>query len=104
MHQRTPAEYALLETVQRTRASLLEQTNLSPDELRERLCTSMRDEVELHQRELRVERALAPRPVTLREIKGEPKLKKMQLVRQSRLSVMPVTTAEFRLILKMGAL
>src|SRR5207302_10268498 len=44
------------------------------------------------------------RPVTLREIKGEPKLKKMQLVRQSRLSVMPVTTAEFRLILKMGAL
>jgi pilus assembly protein CpaF len=50
MHQRTPAEYALLETVQRTRASLLEQTNLSPDELRERLCASMREEVELYQR------------------------------------------------------
>ncbi len=43
-----------------------------------------------------------PRPVTLREIKGEPKLKKMQLVRLSRLSVMPVTGAEFQLILKMG--
>jgi predicted RNA-binding protein with PUA-like domain len=45
-----------------------------------------------------------PRPVTLREIKDEPKLRKMQLVRQSRLSVMPVTAADFRLILKMGAL
>ena len=45
-----PAEYALLETVQRTRAALLEQTNLSPDELRERLYATMRDEVELHQR------------------------------------------------------
>ena len=44
------------------------------------------------------------RPVTLRQIKDEPRLKKMQLVRLSRLSVMPVTTAEFRLILKMGAL
>ena len=42
------------------------------------------------------------RPVTLREIKKNPCLKKMQLVRLSRLSVMPVTTAEFRLILKMG--
>ncbi|HEV2045018.1 MAG TPA: EVE domain-containing protein [Chthoniobacterales bacterium] len=44
------------------------------------------------------------RPVTLREIKKSPRLKKMQLVRLSRLSVMPVTTAEFQLILKMGAL
>jgi predicted RNA-binding protein with PUA-like domain len=44
-----------------------------------------------------------PRPVTLREIKDEPKLRKMQLVRQSRLSVMPVGAAEFRLILRMGA-
>ena len=42
------------------------------------------------------------RPVTLRQIKDESRLKKMQLVRQSRLSVMPVTAAEFRLILKMG--
>jgi len=44
------------------------------------------------------------RPVTLRQIKDEPKLKEMPLVRQSRLSVMPVTAAEFQLILKMGAL
>jgi pilus assembly protein CpaF len=50
MPQRTPVEYALLETVQRTRAALLEQTDLSPDELRERLHAIMRDEVELHQR------------------------------------------------------
>ena len=48
--QRTPAEYALLETVQRTRAALLEQTHLAPEELRERLYAAMRDEVELHQR------------------------------------------------------
>ena len=50
MQQRLPAEYALLETVQRTRAALLEQTNLTPDELRERLYATMHDEVELHQR------------------------------------------------------
>jgi len=48
--QRTAVEYALLETVQRTRATLLELTNLGPDELRERLYASMRDEVELYQR------------------------------------------------------
>ena len=43
------------------------------------------------------------RPVALRQIKGESRLRKMQLVRQSRLSVMPVTAAEFRLILKMSS-
>jgi pilus assembly protein CpaF len=48
--QRTPAEYALLETVLRTRAALLEQTSLDSDELRERLYAAMRDEVELAQR------------------------------------------------------
>jgi len=48
--QRTPAEYALLETILRTRAALLEQTSLDPDELRERLYAAMRDEVELAQR------------------------------------------------------
>lgn len=41
------------------------------------------------------------RPVTLREIKANPRLKKMQLVRQSRLSVMPLTAQEFREILRM---
>jgi predicted RNA-binding protein with PUA-like domain len=41
-------------------------------------------------------------PVTLRAIKESPRLKNMQLVRQSRLSVMPVTAAEFQSILRMG--
>ena len=43
------------------------------------------------------------RPVTLREIKGNRQLKNMPLIRQSRLSVMPVTAAEFQVILKLGA-
>jgi predicted RNA-binding protein with PUA-like domain len=42
------------------------------------------------------------RPVTLREIKDNPRLKKIQLIRQSRLSVMPLTAAEFRLIASMA--
>jgi predicted RNA-binding protein with PUA-like domain len=42
------------------------------------------------------------RPVTLRQIKEAPRLKKIQLVRQSRLSVMPVTGGEFRAIVVMG--
>jgi predicted RNA-binding protein with PUA-like domain len=41
------------------------------------------------------------RPVTLREIKNTPQLKKIPLVRQSRLSVMPVTAGEFRAIVLM---
>jgi predicted RNA-binding protein with PUA-like domain len=44
------------------------------------------------------------RPVTLREIKDNPRLKKVQLVRQSRLSVMPLTAEEFRTIVKMSML
>jgi predicted RNA-binding protein with PUA-like domain len=43
-----------------------------------------------------------PRPVTLGEIKRAPRLKKIQLVRQSRLSVMPLAGPEFDTILKMG--
>jgi predicted RNA-binding protein with PUA-like domain len=42
------------------------------------------------------------RPVTLRQIKEASRLKKIQLVRQSRLSVMPVTGGEFRAIVLMG--
>ena len=42
---------------------------------------------------------LLKRPVTLREIKANARLKDMVLVRQSRLSVMPVRAAEFREIL-----
>ena len=43
------------------------------------------------------------RPVTLKEIKAEPKLKAMELVRQSRLSVSPVREAEWERILAMAA-
>jgi predicted RNA-binding protein with PUA-like domain len=43
-----------------------------------------------------------PRPVSLQEIKGKPQLSEMKLVRQSRLSVMPVTPTEFRAILAMA--
>jgi predicted RNA-binding protein with PUA-like domain len=42
------------------------------------------------------------RPVTLREIKSHPPLKGIALVRQSRLSVMPLAESEFREIVKMG--
>jgi len=45
-----------------------------------------------------------PRPVTLAEIKAEPKLKSMVLVRNSRLSVQPVTEAEWRKVCAMGGL
>jgi len=44
------------------------------------------------------------RPVTLREIKAKSALKNIALVRQSRLSVMPLSVQAFRLILKMGGL
>ena len=40
--------------------------------------------------------------VSLGEIKGNAKLKGMPLIRQSRLSVMPVAEAEFREILQMS--
>jgi predicted RNA-binding protein with PUA-like domain len=43
-----------------------------------------------------------PRPVTLAEIKSEPKLAKMELIRQSRLSVAPVREDEWRTILEMA--
>jgi predicted RNA-binding protein with PUA-like domain len=42
------------------------------------------------------------RPATLHEIKSTPSLKNVQLVRQSRLSVMPLTAKDFQKIVKMG--
>ena len=42
------------------------------------------------------------RPVALREIKSNPRLKQIPLVRQSRLSVMPLRAAEFREIIAMA--
>jgi predicted RNA-binding protein with PUA-like domain len=44
-----------------------------------------------------------PHPVTLREIKANPRLKGIPLIRQSRLSVMPVAETAFREIVGMGA-
>ena len=43
-----------------------------------------------------------PRKVTLAEIKAEPKLASMELIRQSRLSVAPVRDEEWKLILEMA--
>ena len=42
------------------------------------------------------------RPVTLAEIKAEPRLQDLKLVRQSRLSVVPIGDAEWKLICAMG--
>lgn len=44
-----------------------------------------------------------PRPVTLTEIKAEPTLAAMELIRQSRLSVAPVRPEEWRKIMEMAA-
>jgi predicted RNA-binding protein with PUA-like domain len=45
-----------------------------------------------------------PSPVTLAEIKATPALKSMVLVKNSRLSVQPVTEAEWRKVCAMGGL
>ena len=44
-----------------------------------------------------------PQPVSLAEIKANKNLTDLLLVRQSRLSVMPVTKEEFETIVKMGS-
>jgi predicted RNA-binding protein with PUA-like domain len=49
-----------------------------------------------------VEPVRAVGPVTLKAIKAEPKLAKMELIRLSRLSVSPVRDDEWKTILKMG--
>lgn len=43
-----------------------------------------------------------PQPVTLAQIKATPELQNMALVKQSRLSVCPVTETEWKTICKMG--
>lgn len=42
------------------------------------------------------------KPVTLAEIKADPKFKEMKLVRQSRLSVSPVSDEHWKLVMKMA--
>jgi predicted RNA-binding protein with PUA-like domain len=43
-----------------------------------------------------------PTPVTLAEIKAEPRLGQMELIRQSRLSVAPVREAEWQVVLELA--
>ncbi len=43
-----------------------------------------------------------PKPVTLEDCKGDPRLKDMVLVNNTRLSVQPVTEEEWKIICEMG--
>src|SRR5947209_19820374 len=43
-----------------------------------------------------------PKPITLSQIKADPRLRDMVLVKSSRLSVQPVTDAEWRAVLTMA--
>lgn len=43
-----------------------------------------------------------PKPVTLAQVKADPKLRTMVLVREARLSVQPVTEAEWKHICRLG--
>ena len=43
-----------------------------------------------------------PKPVTLAEVKANPKLAKMSLVTSMRLSVQPVSAEEWKIVCKMG--
>lgn len=45
-----------------------------------------------------------PRPVTLEEAKADPRLAEMALVKNTRLSVQPVTEAEWQVICDLGGL
>lgn len=51
---------------------------------------------------VRVEPVKAIGPVTLKDIKAEPKLAEMELIRQSRLSVAPVRDDEWKTVLGMA--
>ena len=44
-----------------------------------------------------------PRPIELKEVKEDPRLQHLALVRQSRLSVMPIDEAAWKILLQMGA-
>ena len=51
---------------------------------------------------VRVEPVKPIGPVTLAEIKAEPRLAKMELIRQSRLSVAPVRGEEWKMVLELA--
>jgi predicted RNA-binding protein with PUA-like domain len=52
---------------------------------------------------VRVEPVRPLRPVTLAQIKAEPRLSKMELIRQSRLSVAPVREDEWQVVLELAS-
>jgi predicted RNA-binding protein with PUA-like domain len=52
---------------------------------------------------VRVEPVKALAPVTLQQIKAEPRLAKMELIRQSRLSVAPVREEEWKVVLELSS-
>ncbi len=45
-----------------------------------------------------------PRPVTLKDIKADPELQDLPLIKQSRLSVMPIDEASWQRICRIGGL
>lgn len=49
-----------------------------------------------------VPKSALAKPVTLDQVKDEPRLRNTALVRRGRLSVQPLTAAEFRLIVALG--
>ena len=51
---------------------------------------------------VRVEPVKPIGPVTLAEIKAEPRLSRMELIRQSRLSVAPVSDEEWKVVLELA--
>ena len=51
-----------------------------------------------------IPRQAFPTPVTLEEIKANPALRDIALLRQSRLSVMPLTSAEAEVLCQLGGL
>ncbi len=53
--------------------------------------------------DLRYVQSLA-NPVSLTQIKSHPKLKELLLIKQSRLSAMPVTEAHYKLLCQLGGL
>ncbi len=52
---------------------------------------------------VRVEPVKAIRPVTLQQIKADPRLAAMELIRQSRLSVAPVRDEEWKAVLELSS-
>jgi predicted RNA-binding protein with PUA-like domain len=69
--------------------------------IREAYCDPTATEGDWSAVDLAPEKAL-PRPVTLNQIKRNPRLKEIPLLRLSRLSVQPLTSAEFQEILGMA--